>query len=109
MIYTIIMRKSEFGGDANISIGGPFRIKVPKLALDDQPYIGFSSLELGEAYLRIKNFPSDNFHIEPIESLLDEEQRKKLILIFENEKQIHDVEKNGEVYDYESLIHRNAL
>ena len=109
MIYTIIMRKRELGGDENISIGGPFRIKVPKLAPDDQPYIGFSSQELGEAYLRIKNFPVDGFYIVPIESLLDEEQRKEPILIYETEKQIHDVEEEGEGYDYESLIHQNAL
>lgn len=109
MIYTIIMRKSEFGGDEKISIGGPFRIKVPKHAPEDQPYIGFSSQELGEAYLKIKMFPADDFYVEPIESLLDEEQRKESILIFDTEKQIHDVEEDSEGYDYESLIHQNAL
>ena len=97
------------GGDENISIGGPFRIKVPKLATEDQPYIGFSSQELGEAYLRIKKFPADDFYIVPIESLLDEEQKKGSILVYETENQIHDVEKDSEGYDYESLIHQNAL
>ena len=103
------MRKSELGGDENISIGGPFRIKVPILAPDDQPYLGFASQELGEAYLRIKKFPADDFYIVPIESLLDEEQRKESILVYETEKQIHDVEEDSEGYDYESLIHQNAL
>ncbi|MBT8370254.1 MAG: hypothetical protein KJO34_04785 [Deltaproteobacteria bacterium] len=103
------MRKNELGGNEHISIGGPFRIKVPKASSDDQPYIGFSSQELGEAYLKIKNFPADDFYIVPIETLLDEEQRKHPILIYENEKQIHDVEKDSEGYDYESLIHQNAL
>ncbi len=103
------MRKSEFGGDEIISIGGPFRIKVPKLAPNDQPYIGFSSQELGEEYLRIKKFPADDFYIVTIESLLNEEQRKESILVYETEKQIHDVEKDSEGYDYESLIHQNSL
>lgn len=103
------MRKSELGGDENISIGGPFRIKVPKLPPEDQPYLGFASQELGEAYLRIKKFPAGDFHIVPIDSLLDEEQKREAILVYETEKQIHDVEKDSEGYDYESLIHRNAL
>ena len=108
MIYTIIMRKSELGGDENISIGGPFRIKIPKLTPDDQPYLGFASKELGETYLRIKKFPADDFYIVPIESLLDVEQTKETILVYENEKQIHDVEEDGEGYDYESLIHQDV-
>ena len=103
------MRKSELGGDESISIGGPFRIKVPKLPPEDQPYIGFSSQELGEAYLKIKKFPADDFYVVPIDSLLDEEQKKEAILVYETEKQIHDVEENSEGYDYESLIRQNAL
>ena len=103
------MKRSELGGDENISIGGPFRIKVPRLPPEDQPYLGFSSQELGEAYLKIKKFPAGDFFIVPIDSFLDEEQKKEAILVYETEKQIHDVEKDSEGYDYEGLIHQNAL
>ena len=106
MIYTIIMRKTELGGDEGISIGGPFRIKLPKLPPEDQPYIGFSSQDLGEEYLRIKNFPADDFFIVPIDSVLGKDRKKEAILVFETEKQILDVEKDSEGYDYASLIHK---
>jgi hypothetical protein len=109
MIYSITSRKAETDGEIKISIKGPYRVKVPGRAPEDHPYIGFASQELGETYMKIKNIPAEEFFIVPFDSLLDEERRKGSILIYENEKQILDVEKNSEGYDYESLIRQHAL
>ena len=109
MIYTITSRRTEIGGTEKISIEGPFHIKVSNRDIEDQPLLGFSSKVLGEAYMRMKSFSEEEYQIVPLNDVLNENNKSKPILVYENEEQILDVEKNSEEYDYESLIRENAL
>ena len=109
MIYTIISKKPETGDKAKIFIRGPIRIKVPNRSAEEDPYLGFATKELGEAYLRIKKFPEEDFCVVPMKNIVEERNTNKSVLVYENEAQILDAEKDTEGYDYESLIHPYTL
>ena len=107
MIYVITSRRVEIGKSVQIDKGVPLHIKVPTRDLDDQPYLGFTSKNLGEKYLEIKNIPTEDLCIVPIDDGLNEEYKSRAILVIENESQI--VEMDTEGYDYESQIRENTL
>ena len=109
MIYTITSRRTEIGDKEKISIEGPFHVKVPGRDIEDHPLLGFTSKELGGAFMKMKSFSTAEFRIVPLDDLLNENNKTKSILVYENEQQILDVEKNSEGYDYESLIRQNTL
>ena len=109
MIYVITSRRIEIGQSVQIDKGIPLHIKVPTRDLDDQPYLGFNSKNLGEKYLEIKNIPTEHLCVVPIDDGLNEEYKSRAILIIENENQIMEMEKDTEGYDYESQIRKNAL
>ena len=109
MIYTITQRYTESGEDKQISIERQFRIKVPGRSAKDDPYLGFASIDIGEAFMKFKNMSLKEFQVVPILDVLDEEQRQNPVLVYENEKQIMEAENDTEGYDYESLIRHHAL
>jgi hypothetical protein len=109
MIYVITSRRIEIGKSIQLDKGVPLHIKVPTRDLEDQPYLGFTSKNLGEKYLELKNIPKKDLCVVPVDDGLNEEYKNRAILIFENEKQINEMEKDVEGYDYESQIHENAL
>ncbi len=109
MIYTITSIVTEIGDSEKISIKGPLHIKVPNRDIEDQPLLGFSSKELGEAFMGFRNYSSEEYSVVPLKTLLNENNKNKSVLVYENEQQFIDVQKNSEEYDYESLIHQNAL
>ena len=108
MIYVITSRRIEIEKSIQIDGGVPLHIKVPTRDLEDQPYLGFTSKNLGEKYLEIKNIPKEDLCVVPIDDGLNEEYINRAILIFENENQIVEMAKDAEGYDYESQIHENA-
>jgi hypothetical protein len=109
MIYVITSRRIDIGKSIQIDKGVPLHIKVPSRDLEGQPYLGFISKELGEKYLEFKKIPTENLGVVPIDDGLNEEYRNRPILIFENENQIIEMEKDTEGYDYDSQIHENAF
>ncbi len=109
MIYVITSRRIEIEKSIQIDKRVPLHIKVPTRDLENQPYLGFTSKYLGEKYLELKNIPKENLRVVPIIDGLNEKYKNRVILIFENEKQIVEMMKDTEGYDYESQIHENAL
>jgi hypothetical protein len=109
MIYVITSRRIEIGKSIQIDKGVPLHIKVPTRGLEEQPYLGFTSRNLGEKYLELKDIPTEDLCVVTIDDGLNEEYKNRAMLIFENEKQIIEMENDIEGYDYESQIHENAL
>ena len=105
MIYTITSKITEIGETEKIFIEGPFHIKLPDRDIENQPLLGFSSEKLGEAFMRFRNYSAEEYSVVPLKNLLNEKNRNMPVLVYENEQQFLDVEKNPEGYDYESLIH----
>ena len=97
------------GETEKISIEGPFHIKVPYRDIEHQPLLGFSSEKLGEAFMRFRNYSAEEYCVVPLKNLLNEKNKNKSVLVYENEQQFIDAAKNTEGYDYESLIRQNAL
>ncbi len=109
MTYAITSRRTENEGPLLPKAGVPIHIKVPGRENQDQPFVGFATRELGEQFLSIKNLPSEDYCVVAIEEGIDTEYHNNAILIFENERQLIDMEKDREGYDYENHIHRSAL
>ena len=109
MTYAITSTRTENEGSLLPKAGVPIHIKVPGRESQDQPFVGFATRELGEKFLSIKNLPSENYCVVVMEEGIDSEYHNNAILIIENERQLIEMENNGEGYDYEKHIHRTAL
>jgi len=109
VIYTVTSSKPKIDDSAGISIEGPIRIKVPGRDSEDDPYLGFASEKLAGIFMRIKSLSDKEFCVVQFEELGKSIDKNKPILIYENEQQILEAEKDTEGYDYESLIHHDAL
>jgi len=107
MIYVITSRRIEIEKSIQIDNGAPLHIKVPTRDLDDQPFLGFTSKNLGEKYLEVKNIPTEDLCVVSMDDGLNEEYLNRAILVIENENQIMEMDTEG--YDYESHIRKNAL
>ena len=109
MIFTVTSKNTNLDGSGGVSIEGPIRIKVPGRNAKDDPYLGFTSKDLAETFMRMKSLSEKEFCVVPFEALGDSTKKNKPVLIYENEQQIIEAERYTEGYDYESLIHHNAL
>ena len=109
MIFAITSRKSSKDGSLLIKPGVPILIKVPRRGLEDQPYLGFTTKELGEKFLELKNISSSDYCVVSVGEGLSVEYQNREILLFDNESQIIQMEKDTEGYDYECQIYKNAL
>ena len=109
MAYAITSRRTESEGSLLPKAGVPIHIKVPGRSGQDQPFVGFATKALGEQFLRIKNLPTKDYCVVAVKDGIDAEYHDNTILMFENEIQLSDLEKDGEGFDYEKLIHRSAL
>ena len=87
----------------------PLCIKVPSRPLNSQPYLGFVSKEIGEAFLKIRNIEDNSCYVAPVTDVLDKDSIANEILVFETEQQIIDSGIDTEGFDYESLIQKYAL
>lgn len=109
MIYIITSSKTGKGEWNGIEPGTPLFVKVSNKGIDNQPILGFSSIELGERYLKLKNIPLAENQVVPVEEGISEKYKSTRIVFFENEKQLIDMETDPEGYDYEKRIYKNAL
>jgi len=109
MIYVITSKRIDIGKTIQLDRGVPLHIRIPTIDLEDQPYLGFISKDLGEKYLEIKNIPTEDLSVVPIDDGLNEEYKNRAILIIKNESQILEMEKDSAGYDYESHIQDRAL
>ena len=109
MTYAITSRRTESEGSLLPKAGVPIHIKVPGRSSQDQPFVGFATKALGEQFLRIKNLPAEDYCVVVLKDGIDAEYHNNAILMIENERQLSDMEKDREGFDYEKLIHRTAL
>ena len=90
-------------------LGGPCQIRLSRGGNRDNPYLGFVSEELRQAYLKFKNWGDDSFYVASIEDLRDEIDKLKDIIVLRDENQFQDIEKDPEGYEYEKYITQNAF
>tara|TARA_R110002167_G_scaffold317823_1_gene523439 strand:+ start:243 stop:572 length:330 start_codon:yes stop_codon:yes gene_type:complete len=109
MIYIVISGKTEKDESNGIEPGTPLFVKISGGGIGNQPILGFSSIELGEKYLKLKNIPLGSYQLVSIEEGLSVKYKDARVVLFTNEEQLLDVEKDSEGYDYEKRIYTNAL
>ena len=95
-------------GTASIEPGIPLHIKVPDRNSENQPYIGFTTIELAKKFMEIKGFSGNDFKVVSVEEGSNAAFQKQAMLKFDTEAQITAMEKDIEGYDYESQIHASA-
>lgn len=83
------------------------RIEVPSRTGEAQPYVGFATKEIADAFLLVKGL-STEVSLMP---LLNAKGLLKLpfdILVFQSIQQVWDSMQDHEGYDHESLVRRYA-
>jgi len=109
MIYVIKSRIPGIDDPLATLSEEPLHIKVSTRDLDNQPFIGFATEELGETFLNLKSYLDENYFVVPLGKKIYERYKNRPYIYFENEHQILEVQKNAQGYNYEILIRQNDL
>ena len=85
------------------------RIKIPTRGVEDQPYAGFLSRAIGEAFLKVKGLPIDSLSLKPLAEVRNMVKHPFDILVFRTIEQIQKSVEDPDGNDYERLVERHDV
>ncbi len=80
------------------------RVKIPSRTMEAQPYLAFSSLDVGQFFLRVRDIDDEQYSVTSIVDATKHLTANCDFLVFRSGQQILDSIADPEGYDYESLI-----
>ena len=80
------------------------RVMIPSRTMEAQPYLAFSSLDVGQFFLRARDIDDEKYSVTSIVEATKHLAANSEFLVFRSGQQILDSISDPEGYDYESLI-----
>jgi hypothetical protein len=108
MFYLLISRGRVTDGSGKDETGTPLHIQIPGRDAENQPVMGFVTIELAESYLARKKIPRDEYRFVLKDRALSDDYNKEPIFLVESKSQADEMENDEEGYDYERHIFRHA-